>query len=142
MGRRIRRSHGGFILYALKQFQRDKFMLYKAAMKFIVRMTKSSVTSAKVSQDGRYITIADGLTVDCLNKGYHGPVHYVRFLPGGGSYALGYEDGAFRIWQTGPTNNAEQESSGPSLSKVITQQIENVHITDEDKPGQKAIKSK
>ncbi|MBA0838799.1 hypothetical protein Goarm_004589, partial [Gossypium armourianum] len=116
--------------------------------------TKSPVTSAEVSQDGRYITTADGATVKfwdadhfglvksynmpctvesaslepkygnkfiaggedmwvrvfdfhtgdetACNKGHHGPVHCVRFSPGGESYASGSEDGTIRIWQTGP----------------------------------------
>ncbi|KAE9463367.1 hypothetical protein C3L33_04737, partial [Rhododendron williamsianum] len=115
--------------------------------------TKSPVTSAEVSQDGRYITTADGFTVKfwdanhfglvksynmpctvesaslepkfgykfiaggedmwirvfdfhtgeeiACNKGHHGPVHCVRFSPGGESYASGSEDGTIRIWQTG-----------------------------------------
>ncbi|KAK9268811.1 hypothetical protein L1049_000575 [Liquidambar formosana] len=123
--------------------------------------TKSSVTSAEVSQDGRYITTADGSTVKfwdanyfglvksynmtCTvesaslepkygnkfiaggedmwihlfdfhtgeeigcNKGHHGPVHCVRFSPGGESYASGSEDGTIRIWQTGPLTHDESE---------------------------------
>ena len=114
--------------------------------------TKSLVTSAEVSQDGRYITTADGnsvkfcdanhfgmvksYTMSCMvesasleptmgnmfvvggedlwvrlfdfhtgeeiacNKGHHGPVHCVRFVPGGESYSSGSEDGTIRIWQT------------------------------------------
>nr|XP_043617518.1 serine-threonine kinase receptor-associated protein-like [Erigeron canadensis] len=128
--------------------------------------TKSSVTSAEVSKDGRYITTADGSSVKfwdanhfglvksydmpCnvesaslepkfgdkfiaggedmwirlfdfntgeeigCNKGHHGPVHCVRFSPGGESYASGSEDGTIRIWQTGPLNPKEKESSVPN----------------------------
>ncbi|KAI3786037.1 hypothetical protein L1987_45164 [Smallanthus sonchifolius] len=135
--------------------------------------TKSSVTSAEVSKDGRYITTADGSSVKfwdanhfglvksydmpCnvesaslepklgdkfiaggedmwirlfdfntgeeigCNKGHHGPVHCVRFSPGGESYASGSEDGTIRIWQTGPLSPKEKESSVPNgPSKPIT----------------------
>ncbi|KAM7480386.1 hypothetical protein LguiA_028599 [Lonicera macranthoides] len=119
--------------------------------------TKSPVTCTEVSQDGRYITTANGSTVKfwdanlfglvksydmpCnvesaslepkfgnkfivggedmwvhifdfhtgaeigCNKGHHGPVHCMRFAPGGESYASGSEDGTIRIWQTGPLSH-------------------------------------
>ncbi|KAJ0977833.1 hypothetical protein J5N97_013307 [Dioscorea zingiberensis] len=150
--------------------------------------TKSPVTSAEVSQDGRYITTADGSTVKfwdayhfglvksysmpctvesaslepkyglkfiaggedmwvhvfdfhtgeeiACNKGHHGPVHCVRFSPGGESYASGSEDGTIRIWQTGHTTLDEKESStanGP-MGKVkvavndVARKIDGFHI--------------
>ncbi|XP_014510124.1 serine-threonine kinase receptor-associated protein [Vigna radiata var. radiata] len=155
--------------------------------------TKSSVTSAEVSQDGRYITTADGSTVKfwdanyyglvksydmpctvesvslepkfgnkfvaggedmwvhvfdfhtgneiACNKGHHGPVHCVRFSPGGESYASGSEDGTIRIWQTGPLtlDDSEALSANGSIDKVkvaadeVSRKIEGFHIADEGK---------
>ncbi|XP_044470938.1 serine-threonine kinase receptor-associated protein-like [Mangifera indica] len=159
--------------------------------------TKSSVTSAEVSQDGRYITTADGSTVKfwdanhfglvksynmpctiesaslepkygnkfiaggedmwirvfdfhtgdeiACNKGHHGPVHCVRFSPGGESYASGSEDGTIRIWQTGPLTHDDTEavSVNGSVGKVkvtaeeVSCKIEGFHITDEGKTKEK-----
>ncbi|KAF1864647.1 hypothetical protein Lal_00039283 [Lupinus albus] len=142
--------------------------------------TKSSVTSAEVSQDGRYITTADGSTVKfwdanhyglvksydmpctvesaslepkygnkfiagACNKGHHGPVHCIRFSPGGESYASGSEDGTIRIWQTGPLTNDESEalSRDGSTEKVkvtveeVSGKIEGFHIAEEGKSIEK-----
>jgi len=159
--------------------------------------TKSSVTSAEVSQDGRYITTADGSTVKfwdanyfglvksynmpctvesaslepkygnkfiaggedmwirvfdfhtgdeiACNKGHHGPVHCVRFSPGGESYASGSEDGTIRIWQTGPLTHDDTETltANGSTGKVkvtaeeVSRKIEGFHIADEGKSIEK-----
>ncbi|KAJ7978858.1 Eukaryotic translation initiation factor 3 subunit I [Quillaja saponaria] len=159
--------------------------------------TKSSVTSAEVSQDGRYIITADGSSVKfwdanyhglvksydmpctvesaslepkygdkfiaggedmwvhvfdfhtgdeiACNKGHHGPVHCVRFSPGGESYASGSEDGTIRIWQTGPLTNDHTEalSLNGSIAKVktsaeeVSSKIEDFHISDEVKSKEK-----
>ena len=159
--------------------------------------TKSSVTSAEVSQDGRYITTADGSTVKfwdanyyglvksydmpctiesvslepkygnkfvaggedmwvhvfdfhtgneiACNKGHHGPVHCVRFSPGGESYASGSEDGTIRIWQTGPLtlDGSETVSANGSVDKVkvtadeVSHKIEGFQIADEGKSKEK-----
>ncbi|KAI3802675.1 hypothetical protein L1987_30816 [Smallanthus sonchifolius] len=152
--------------------------------------TKSPVTSAEVSKDGRYITTADGSSVKfwdanhfglvksydmpCTvesaslepkfgnkfiaggedmwirlydfnsgekigcNKGHHGPVHCVRFSPGGESYASGSEDGTVRIWQTltGPTSQKDSPApvgNGPNkqLSAVeVASKMEDLHVKD------------
>ncbi|XP_073035800.1 uncharacterized protein [Primulina eburnea] len=144
--------------------------------------TKSSVTSAEVSQDGRYITTADGSTVKfwdanhfglvksydmpCIaesaslepkygskfivggedmwihvfdfhtgvevgcNKGHHGPVHCVRFSPGGESYASGSEDGTIRIWQTGPLGDNEKDIP---VDSELVHRFEDAHIAREER---------
>ena len=155
------------------------------------------MTSAEVSQDGRYITTADGSTVKfwdanyyglvksydmpctiesvslepkygnkfvaggedmwvhvfdfhtgneiACNKGHHGPVHCVRFSPGGESYASGSEDGTIRIWQTGPLtlDDSETVSANGSVDKVketadeVSRKIEGFQIADEGKSKEK-----
>ncbi|KAL9463278.1 hypothetical protein AB3S75_001143 [Citrus x aurantiifolia] len=159
--------------------------------------TKSPVTSAEVSRDGRYITTADGSSVKfwdanhfglvksynmpCntesaslepklgnifiaggedmwvhvfdfhtgeqigCNKGHHGPVHCIRFSPGGESYASGSEDGTIRIWQTNPPNHEENHSGTGNAqtgklkasTDEVTRKIEGFHINKEGKAEEK-----
>lgn len=56
----------------------------------------------------RLLDSSTGKEMQC-NKGHHGPVHTVKFCPGGSFYASGSEDGTIRIW------NVEGTAEVPAL---------------------------
>lgn len=59
------------------------------------------------------LEVSTGAEVDTC-KGHHGPVHAVRFAPGGATYASGSEDGTIRIWETEPAAVVVAPPPGPA----------------------------
>ena len=45
--------------------------------------------------------LESGMEVES-HRGHHGPIHTVKYAPGGESYASGSEDGTLRVWVKAP----------------------------------------
>ena len=99
-------------------------------MDFPIEGASYDPTVGKLAMGGAdmWVRLFDYDTMDELacHKGHHGPVHCVRFAPGGEAFASGSEDGTIRIYAT---TDALSTSAADDDTTAATTAIDALHIS-------------